>query len=100
MLEFLAEMVGEALVNALLGMLGWLVKMIFYGPLLALGLVCLWWAGRLQAGFKQVWQRHPLAVIHQAGWQATVLFMQYATAVVLVLPLLALAVWLFTRYAL
>lgn len=100
MLDFLAAMIGEALAGALLGMLGWLVKMIFYGPLLAVGLVRLWWSGHRQLGFSQVWQRHQLAVIHQVGWQSMVQATQYAMAVLLMLPLLSLAGWLFIRYVL
>ncbi|TGE24278.1 hypothetical protein E5K00_03425 [Hymenobacter aquaticus] len=100
MLDFLGEMVLQGLFSALLRVLAWLIRMIFYWPILGVGWLCLWWPQRAQVGgLGKIWKQHPLAAMHQAGWRATVVVMQYSIAVLLPLPLVALLVWLVVYYA-
>ncbi|UOQ51816.1 hypothetical protein [Hymenobacter cellulosivorans] len=97
MLEWLADMLGDALGQAFWSLLGGLVKLLFYGPLVVIGWLGLSWLQRHSARPSQVWQQHSVTALHRAGYHYTIQGAQYVAAVVIMLPLLLLLVWILGR---
>ncbi len=84
LVEFLANLIFRPLLGAALSVALWGVHGLFYPPLLGIGWLRLWLRGRGRTSFRRLWQFHSHTGLHQAGWQQTVMAVEYSTAAALV----------------